>query len=966
MIARLGWALILLCALTRTAFADDPAKRWLTLETEHFHIVYYVYPDGHGEAEVAQHLAKVTEESHRRLVALLGPGLSVKRKTWVVVTDDTDDFNGSATVLPYPNIRLFATAPDDRAELNDYDDWLRALFTHEYTHVLHLGTMGGACQTVVNALLGWGLGLVYAPNQSQPRFIIEGLAVFEESHRTSGGRLHNSIWDMYLRAQTLEGRFQTLPQFTNNPIQFPFGNSAYLYGSELMNYVADHYGEAALRREFQDYGTNCIPLAINRSVKRALGKTWVELYADFRAEMSRHYGAQRDAIVAKGLTAARTLTGFRPEATRPRFSADGKQVIFVDSDGNSRTQLRRIELDSGRLSTELYFDALGGLSYDKRGETGVFHAVAPWHTFYFYNDLYEYDRSSKRSKRLTEGLRATNPALSPDGTKVAFEINRASSRGLALLDRASGKIDTLIAASGFEQVYTPTFSPDGNTLAFSWWRTGGYRDIWTLDLRTRELLQITSDRSVDMEPRYSPDGKYLYFVSDRSGVHNLYAYDLAARTLYQASNVINGVFDPDISPDGKQVVFVGFVADGYNIQLAPLDPAHFLPAVAAPTRPLAEPVPTAPPLPAHRYWPFATLIPWTFRPSAVPDGYGELLGLSIRGSDIAGHHAWSVDLAFGTGRADDVNFDANYSYSGLWPAFNFGVSRSLSRRGGLIINGSERGYDQEDWSFGAGVSLPILRQIVTSSTINLSYSFNSARNLSPKPLLDPSDLSPIFPNVGRSAGFGISWRFNNTRRYVYSISAELGRDIGISLGLSSRYLGGDRESYSMSWHWQEFAPLPFRSRWLRNQVLSFNYSGGIASLGNFSLGGYPQQDLLKSIYDFSRPGSASLRGYDFASVRGTQFHVLNFEYRFPIVWIEKGFQTFPLYLQRLHGRVFADYGGAFSSGFDLSKLKLGTGAELILEVTYGWYFPASLQLGYAYGVMSGGSNQVYFLLNSPF
>ncbi|HEY7954371.1 MAG TPA: hypothetical protein VII38_03725 [Polyangia bacterium] len=45
---------------------------------------------------------------------------------------------------------------------------------------------------------------------------------------------------------------------------------------------------------------------------------------------------------------------------------------------------------------------------------------------------------------------------------------------------------------------------------------------------------------------------------------------------------------------------------------------------------------------------------------------------------------------------------------------------------------------------------------------------------------------------------------------------------------------------------------------------------------------------------------------------------------------------------------------------------LGVGGELILELTYAYYFDAALQLGYARGVDKGGGNQIYFLLNSPF
>ena len=66
------------------------------------------------------------------------------------------------------------------------------------------------------------------------------------------------------------------------------------------------------------------------------------------------------------------------------------------------------------------------------------------------------------------------------------------------------------------------------------------------------------------------------------------------------------------------------------------------------------------------------------------------------------------------------------------------------------------------------------------------------------------------------------------------------------------------------------------------------------------------------------------------------------------------------------GAVFADFGNAWFGTFEAAKLKLGVGAEVRMELYLYYYFGASLQLGYARGVMEGGENQLYFLLNNPF
>ena len=90
-------------------------------------------------------------------------------------------------------------APRQPLVLGDYDDYVYMLVAHEYVHVLHLGTVGG-----VPSWLNWIFGEVWVPNATQPRFVTEGLATYQESHLSSAGRMRSALFDMYLRADVLE------------------------------------------------------------------------------------------------------------------------------------------------------------------------------------------------------------------------------------------------------------------------------------------------------------------------------------------------------------------------------------------------------------------------------------------------------------------------------------------------------------------------------------------------------------------------------------------------------------------------------------------------------------------------------------------------------------------------------------------------------------------------------------------
>src|SRR5690242_11303094 len=126
----------MLGAWAQAAWAGDPALDWYTIESPHFVIHYYA-----PNHDAAVRVARVAEHAHDLLVPVME--WEPEQRTHIVLTDDTDSENGSATVLPYNVVTLFLTAPDPTSSLADYDDYLGILITHEYTHILHMENIHG-------------------------------------------------------------------------------------------------------------------------------------------------------------------------------------------------------------------------------------------------------------------------------------------------------------------------------------------------------------------------------------------------------------------------------------------------------------------------------------------------------------------------------------------------------------------------------------------------------------------------------------------------------------------------------------------------------------------------------------------------------------------------------------------------------------------------------------------------------
>ena len=73
------------------------------------------------------------------------------------------------------------------------------------------------------------------------------------------------------------------------------------------------------------------------------------------------------------------------------------------------------------------------------------------------------------------------------------------------------------------------------------------------------MKALWRDRENDINPTWSPDGRYLVFSSDRSGTYNLYAYEPGRGKLFRMTNVLGGLLEPAISPDGQTVLLTELV-----------------------------------------------------------------------------------------------------------------------------------------------------------------------------------------------------------------------------------------------------------------------------------------------------------------------------------------------------------------------------------------------------------------------
>lgn len=146
-----------------------------------------------------------------------------------------------------------------------------------------------------------------------------------------------------------------------------------------------------------------------------------------------------------------------------------------------------------------------------------------------------------------------SPTWSPDGNKLAYVSFENGRSEIILQDLAAAQRTTLADFKGFNSA--PAFSPDGRKMAMVLSKDGN-PEIYIMDLLTRNLTRLTKHYSIDTEPAWHPNGNTLYFTSDRGGRPQIYKVDLASGETRRVTFEGRYNAGAEVTPDGKSIVMV--------------------------------------------------------------------------------------------------------------------------------------------------------------------------------------------------------------------------------------------------------------------------------------------------------------------------------------------------------------------------------------------------------------------------
>ena len=765
------------------------------------------------------------------------------------------------------------------------DEKLQALIQHELTHVFQY-----------EILFGGRLGRALTSNV--PTWVVEGMASYFGNDEDDKDR-------MYLRDAVNQ---DLIPPITKVNIE---GYPAYRYGHAVYDFMEAEWGKDAVRDFVFEYRS-----FLGRDIAVALRRAFEIQPDDFDLKFRRYLRRKYLPLLAVKGEASEYGERFRVG----QYGRESFEIGAAPSpSGDFVATLTTVKGD-----VDIALLAVKDRKFYKNLSAG--------HTTKYEYIVGQYLTAGPESGR--------DLSFAPDGDRIAAfgrqERGRKllifSARGGGLLERISVAPDVPLA---------PSWSPDGNSIVFSGIE-GNSRDIFTIDMKTHAVRNLTNDPEYDEAPVYSPDGKFIYhskivggfskivrfpiddpskneqvtwgdsndedpsfspdgkriyYASSRGGIFNIYGQDLATGEISQYTDVIGAALGPAafIGPDGQEkIVFSGF--QGLRFQLYVADAKkpfkrldeRALPPAAVKTGGTAGFVPAVE---------VAVDPEKLSRPKfkLFLDNAQVLAGVNSDQTFVS-----QVLLSFsdylGDRRAffqfDSVSTFSNFriGYFNIAKRFQWGVQLYDDRQFFYGYNYETGDYTRDQRiSRNTGVSVsgyyPISRYTRLEGNVGfLSRSLDVPYGASNIDGTQTIVYDPRTDNVP-TAGAGLSY---DTTRYA-SFGPLGGKRLDLNFQYSPSFKTGESTlTFDTFLDARLYVPLS------RRTLIAMR---GFAA---YSRGAAP------SVFPFG--GLDTLRGYDYASVIGNNVFYVNTEFRFPLIDL---LATPILQFGGIRGRVFLDVGGAW-------------------------------------------------------
>jgi len=855
---------------------------WQVMTTDHFHIYFYA-----NESEIAKIAANLAEESYEVLSARFNH--EVKDKIPLIIYSAPNYFSQTNVIpgLVPESVGGFTEFLKGRVVVpfnGSYHDF-KHVIRHELVHVFTFSKL--------EDVLRKRSRIRYLP---PPLWFIEGIAEYWSKEWDSEA-------DMVVKDMVINQRLYTIP----NLYKIRGSYAMYKLGESICQFIDSAYGEDKLFRIFDNWYKG---RSFDQVVKVTLGDNLSELSRKWEYHLKKKYYPQLRALDLPTMDSKQlTKGGFSVKGVPIRWD-DGRGnrdwlvfkanrlgysgIYMMPFDGNKPKPKTLLKGERSSDFESLYL-LRSGIDTNDSGLI-VFSSKSKENDVIY---LYELDEGRVTKGFELDGLAAArSPRFSPDGSRVVFSGVRVDGfTDLYILDLVTGGYRPITNDIYYD--LDPAFSPDGQQIVFASDRCTngpeGALNLFTLDLATGRLSQLTYGACRDQSPDWTEKG--VYFSSDRGGTFNLYLLD-NEDSLTRQSTYVTGAFDPRLSSDGHKLVYTGYQNSTFQI---------YEMNIADNPTPVRQPVAThvLPWTPgqiehrfAHSSIKYNTEYSLDFAQSSIgyDPVYGSLGGLQMAVSDILGNRAFYL-LLTNTAETKDE----------LLESFNFGLTYINRER---RVNWGIGAYHLFDEYFNDVDGFFEERQAGVLSLV--SYPISKFHRFDFTSLARYSNRYRKYGSPGRKAFLVthyLSWVYDNS---LWDITGPIeGRRYNFSIGITTRI---DELN-----HFNRMAMAD-----VRHYLRLGRYSALANRLFAYSSSGKEPQRIYFG-------GSWSFRGYSRRAFYNRNVLFASNELRFPL--IDNLLIAFPfggLGFSGIRGALFFDAGSAWDDDFDQFYGSFGAGFRVAL------------------------------------
>lgn len=157
-----------------------------------------------------------------------------------------------------------------------------------------------------------------------------------------------------------------------------------------------------------------------------------------------------------------------------------------------------------------------------------------------------------------------SPSWAPNGNMLAYVSFESRKPVIYVHDVSTGKRQLVANFKGSNSA--PAWSPDGKSLAATLSRDGGSQlYLVALNATGAEPKRLAQSNSIDTEPVFTADGKFIYFVSDRGGSPQIYKMPAGGGNAERVTFTGTYNISPAISPDGKWLAYISRVNGAFKL-----------------------------------------------------------------------------------------------------------------------------------------------------------------------------------------------------------------------------------------------------------------------------------------------------------------------------------------------------------------------------------------------------------------